>query len=89
MKTNSYFKKIVLFIIELIITFFAFFLISKLFFEFIPSYFSSGDPYELDFIYEAIVSAPVLICTVIWVCTSRIIRAIKSNKQSENKDEDD
>ncbi len=84
MKTNSYFKKIVLFIIELVIAFFAFFLICHFYFEFLLRK-SSADDYE----YDAIVAAPVLICTVIWVCTSRIIRAIKSNKQTDNKDEHD
>lgn len=81
---NKLLTSILKIVIEITISFFAFFLICHFYFEFLLRKSSAND-YE----YDAIVAAPVLICTVIWVCTSRIIRAIKSNKQSENKDEGD
>ncbi len=81
---NKLLTSILKIVIEITISFLVFFLICHFYFEFLLRKSNAND-YE----YDAIVAAPVLICTVIWVCTSRIIRAIKSNKQSENKDEDD
>ena len=86
---NNKLNHAILFIIEIIIVVIAFLLICKLFFEYVLQHPGSDTPYPNDFIYDAIVAAPVLICKVIWLCTSMIVRAIKSTKKSDDDKTDD